>query len=114
MGYLEGFHTKAQFFSEKTGTAQLGIGQQDRELLAAVSGSQVRRTFQRLFQGSCNFFQCFISCQMAAGIIVVLEKINIDHNQGKWGGLTLSSFPFQPQSIVESPPVRDTCQTVLN
>ena len=112
MGDLQGLDGLAQLFGYQACATRRGIGQHQHELLAAVARRQVGWPAAGLADRRGHLAQGFVALQVAEGIVVGLEIVDVDHQQRQLGLLTHGPAPFQLQVLVEVPAVGQPGQAI--
>jgi len=92
--------------------AQGGLGQQQRELLAAVAAEDVLGALGRVHDGAQGG-QHTVAEDMSQGVIDVLEAIDVDEEHGEARVFTPGQLDAELQPFVETEPVRQSGQGVV-
>ena len=83
MGDLETLDRSADFFGQDFKILAGGHREDDGEFLAAVTGRKVRRTLAAVHDGARDALQDLIAGEVAKGVVVQRELIDIGHDQRK-------------------------------
>ena len=72
------------------GVIQLGIGQEDDELLATKSGDDIAGPYG-LLDYAHEVHQCVVACLVAQAVVELLEVVDIDQGDREWRVLPVRS-----------------------
>ena len=95
-----------------SGAVACQIGQDDGEFLAPVARGQLSGALGRGGDGLGDAAKAFVPHVVPQMVIVRLEMIDIDHEQGQGRRVSLGPVPLALQDGVEFPAVGDAGQAV--
>jgi MFS family permease len=107
--FLDG---NANPLGDDAGSRFVGGRQENRELLAAVTGDPVAGTLDDARQGAGHAPQAFVAALVAVGVVVQLEVIDVDHEQGQGAGFPRGATPLHGQAVVKTAAVGHAGQAV--
>lgn len=84
--------------------------QQSAEFLAAIARDHVSRTARDGPQGLGGLAEAFVACAMAVIVVVGLEIIDIDHDQGDT--VAGSDGPTPVRGVIKAAAVGHACQRI--
>ena len=112
VGNAEGSQRGTHLLGDLHGPLQGGAGQQQGELLSAVTGSEIVFPPQHFGQQARHLLQALVPHLMTIVIIELLEVVHIHQHQRKRRPGTVAATPGARQGVVEMGPVGDAGQTV--
>ena len=92
---------------------QLGLGQDDDDLVAAVARCEVGAP-DRLPDGLAQRGERFVACLVSVGVIELLEIVHIDQRQRELPPVPGRPLEFPAQDVLEISPVEQPGQAVGN
>ena len=107
MHEIQGFHAAPEDAPQGQGAGRIGGGQDDAKFFAAVAGGEIPGALEVLLQAGCRHFERLIALLVPQGIVVGLEKIQVQHKQGKRLSLALGPAPFLFQNFIKMAAVGD-------
>lgn len=90
-----------------------GVGQEGNELLAAVARQEVTFALEFRRRCTCNLLQAAVARLVPVPVVLLLEMIDIDHQQRQRTFFSRRSAPLDVQGTVEVPSICDPEQAVL-
>ncbi|MNN59690.1 hypothetical protein D3C81_1748270 [compost metagenome] len=97
----EVLHRAPHFLGQQAHAAGRGARQHHRELFAAEAGGQVGGARAVVLDHGGHAPQHVVAGDMAVGIVVGLEGVDIDHHQRQLRLLALRAAPFRAKVFVE-------------
>ena len=94
------------------GTLLIGVGENDRELLATVAAGRITFALQAVAQGCTDSAQGVVTGEVAECIVVGLEVVDIQHQQRQGRVEAAQAAPFGQQLLVEVTAVVQSGQAV--
>ncbi|HEX7436379.1 MAG TPA: hypothetical protein VF308_06725 [Caldimonas sp.] len=91
---------------------EIGAGQQQGEFLAAIARDEFALALDGLADEARHRAQPFVAGGVAVAVVVVLEMVDVDHQQRHGLALARGARPLGVQRLVEEAPVADLCQPV--
>ncbi len=86
---------------------QIGVGQDDGELVAAVAGQQIARAFDGLAHRPRHLDEAVVAGRVAVGVVECLEVVDVDHYQSERQPLTRRPTMLPCEILVEVAAVGD-------
>ena len=106
-------HGLHQVHGQEARATTVGFGQQHGEFFAAVARRQVGRAVHGLLYGLRHGLQATVARRVAVVIVVLLEGIDIDHQERRGRAHALGAQPLAMQRFLEMPAIGDLRQPVL-
>lgn len=100
--YAEGGDGDADGFGDDEGAEAVGIGQEDGEFFAAVTGGEVAGPGDGDGYGAGDFFQAFVAGLVAVGFVVGFEEVEVDEDDGQGRRLAQGAAPFFAEARLEA------------
>src|SRR6478752_3827740 len=76
-------HLASKGLGDDEGASGVGLGQDDRELLAAIAGRRVGRPPRRCLDAAADGAQAFVARRVAVLVVEALEPVDIDDEQAE-------------------------------
>ena len=105
------FDILAQALSQAVGARLGGVGQDGRELLAAIA-ARVVLVAQRATQGGCDRLQHPVALVVAVGVVEFLEVVDVEHQHRQRQVVAARTVEFALQRLVEVTAVEQRGQAV--
>src|SRR5215217_4619173 len=96
---------------ELEGTVEIGLGQRDRHLLAAVAGGLVDLA-RRLAQDAGDLAQDHVALQVPVGVVDALEVVDVEHDEPHLGAVALRPLDLLGDDLLEAAVVEEAGQLV--
>ena len=88
------------------------VNEEDAEFLPAQSKTAVTAPAQHLFEGSAYRLENLVSFQVPISVVILLEKIDIEHRKRELFPIPLRTQQFRPDHLVEKSPVVQAGQII--
>jgi len=104
----------AEPFTDRQCAGHFGVRQQDDELLAAIARHEVARPPQQRLQRVGHTGQAAVAAGVTVMVVVILEKIDVDHQQRQRHGGPQRPAPFLIQQHIEVTAISNARQFIAN
>jgi len=102
----------ARAFGKRRGFVCAGVRQHQREFLAAIARDETARLTQRARKRARYGAEACVAVQMAEGVVVAFEVIDVDHDERERPGAVSRAIEGLVELLVEIAAVVDACERI--
>ena len=107
MRNLQALHGDANVLGDRDRTGQVGLGEHDGKLLAAVARHDIACPHRRFGDRLCDLLQARVAREVTVAIVELFEVVDVDHHDRERLRVSRAAPPFVRDREVEAPPVPD-------